>query len=55
MMLPASEMLVPIYNAKYFRLQEKDEVGVRVKKMEGKKVGCRSRSKRKRRRRREGR
>jgi hypothetical protein len=54
MMLPASEMLVPINNAKSFRLQERNEVGVEVKEMEGKKVGCRGRSKRKRRRRGEG-
>jgi hypothetical protein len=47
MMPPASEMLAPIYNAKSARLQENDEVGVRVKEMEGKKVGCRSRRKRK--------
>jgi hypothetical protein len=35
MMLPASEMLVPIYSAKSARILEKDEV--RVREMEGKK------------------
>jgi hypothetical protein len=50
MMLPASEVFVLIYNAKSARLQEKDEVGVGVKEMEGEKVGCRIRRKRKRRR-----
>jgi len=35
-MLPASEMLVPIYNSKSARLQEKDEVGLGEKEMEKK-------------------
>jgi len=33
MILPASEMLVPIYNAKSARMKEKDEVGLGEKEM----------------------
>lgn len=53
-MLPASEMLIPIYNAKSARKQEKDDVGEGVKKRKEKKwdAGVEEREKKKREKRR---